>query len=260
MIGIIGGSGLYTIEGVVIKEMKKVLTPFGVPSDSYMVSEISGKNVIFLPRHGSKHDIPPHKINYRANIWGFKELGAERIISFGATGGISPEMKPGTIVVVDQIIDMTKGRDATFHDGEDGVVHIDFTEPYCPELRKAISSAGKKTEIELKESGTYVCTNGPRLETKAEIKFFSAVGADVVGMTAMPEAALAREAELCYAGIAVVTNYAPGITGKKLTATELIDVMNKTSGRLKTLLTMVFGLIPVERRCACKEALKEAKI
>lgn len=260
MIGIIGGSGLYTIKGVVIKERKKVLTPFGISSDSYMVGEIAGRNVAFLPRHGSKHDIPPHKINYRANIWGFKELGAERIISFGATGGISPEMKPGTIVIVDQIIDMTKGRDATFHDGEDGVVHIDFTEPYCPELREAIFSAGKKSEIELKASGTYLCTNGPRLETKAEIKFFSAAGADVVGMTAMPEASLAREAELCYAGIAVVTNYAPGITGKKLTTTELIDVMDKTSGRLKTLLETAFGLIPFERKCACKEALKEARI
>lgn len=260
MIGIIGGSGLYNIEGIVIKGVKEIKTPFGASSDSYMVGEISGRGVIFLPRHGSKHTIPPHKINYRANIWGFKELGAERILSFGATGGISPEMKPGTIVVLDQVIDMTKGRDVTFYDGEEGVVHIDFTEPYCPELREVIFTAGKKTEIELKKSGTYVCTNGPRLETKAEVKFFSGIGADVVGMTAMPEASLAREAELCYTGIAVVTNYAPGIAKKKLTATEVIEVMNNTSGKLKTLLKEVFSLIPIERRCACKEALKESRI
>ena len=260
MIGIIGGSGLYEIEGVVIKEIKSVATPFGIPSDYYRIGEISGRDVVFLPRHGSKHTIPPHRINYRANIWGFKELGVERILSISASGGISPEVRPGTIVVPDQIIDMTAGRDGTFFEGEEGVFHIDLTDPYCTELREAIFASGKKSGIELKKSGTYICTNGPRLETRAEISFFSRIGADVVGMTAMPEASLAREAELCYAGISVVTNYAAGLKEKKLTASEVIEVMSKTAERLKKLLKEGFGLVPSERKCSCKDALKEAKI
>jgi 5'-methylthioadenosine phosphorylase len=261
MIGIIGGSGLYEIEEVVIKKTKKFSTPFGDPSDSYMISEFSGIEVVFLPRHGSVHHIPPHKINYRANIWGFKELGVERVISLSAVGGISPDTRPGTIVIPDQIIDMTKDRDSTFYDGGgDEVVHIDFTEPYCPELRESIFGAGRKSGVELKKSGTYVCVNGPRLETKAEIEFFSGIGGDVVGMTAMPEASLAREAELCFAGVTVVTNYAAGIKEKRLTTTEVIEVMRETTGQLKELLKEFFKLIPIERRCLCKEALKEAKM
>jgi 5'-methylthioadenosine phosphorylase len=260
VIGIIGGSGLYDIEGVAVEEIKKIETPFGIPSDSFRICDFSGKKIIFLPRHGSRHTIPPHRINYRANIWGFKELGVKRIISLGAAGGISPEMEPGTIIVPDQIIDMTKGREETFFEGGAGVVHIDLTDPYCTELRASIFSAGKRSGLKLKKSGTYICTNGPRLETKAEIKFFSAMGADVVGMTAMPEASLAREAELCYAGISVITNYAAGITAKKLTATEVMEVMNKTAESLKTLLKDALDLIPAERSCSCKTALKEARI
>ncbi|OHE55947.1 MAG: methylthioadenosine phosphorylase [Thermodesulfovibrio sp. RBG_19FT_COMBO_41_18] len=259
MIGVIGGSGLYEIEGVVINEVKKISTPFGDPSDSYRIVELSSRKIVFLPRHGSPHHIPPHKINYRANIWGFKELGVERVISLGAVGSLSPEIGAGTIIVPDQIIDMTKGRDSTFYDSDE-VVHIDFTEPYCPELREYIFRAGKKSGIELKESGTYVCVSGPRLETKAEIIFFSGIGADAVGMTAMPEASLARETELCFAGINVVTNYAAGITEKKLTTTEVIEVMKRTSVRLKELLKEAFNLIPIERKCACKEALKKARM
>jgi 5'-methylthioadenosine phosphorylase len=258
MIGIIGGSGLYEIEGVAIREHKKISTPFGDPSDAYLAGEFSDSTVVFLPRHGTRHSIPPHKINYRANIRGFKELGVERIISVGAVGGIDTGMPPGTIVVLDQVIDMTHGRHSTFYDGESGVVHIDFTEPYCPELRNAVIEAGRKAGISLIKSGTYICANGPRLETKAEIEFYSRIGADVVGMTGMPEASLAREAEICYAGIAVVTNYAAGITAERLTATEVIETMNKTSILLKTLLKETFNLMPKERNCACKTALKDA--
>jgi 5'-methylthioadenosine phosphorylase len=260
MIGIIGGSGFYEIEGVVINGIKSVSTPFGAPSDYYRTGEISGRDVVFLPRHGSKHTIPPHRINYRANVWGFKELGVERILSIGASGGISCEVAPGTIVVPDQIIDMTAGRDGTFFEGEEGVFHIDLTEPYCTELRDTIFASGEKTGIELKKSGTYICTNGPRLETRAEINFFSRIGADIVGMTAMPEAALAREAGICYAGISVVTNYAAGLKEKKLTASEVIEVMSNTEERLKILLKLVFDLVPSERNCSCKDALNEAKI
>jgi 5'-methylthioadenosine phosphorylase len=260
MIGIIGGSGLYEIEGFVLREKKKVSTPYGAPSDYYLIGELSGRDVVFFTRHGSEHNIPPHMINYRANIWGFKELGVNRIISLGATGGIGHEMKPGTIIVLDQIIDMTKDRDITFYDGKGSVVHIDFTEPYCPELRESILRAGEKSGLSLKKSGTYVCVNGPRLESKAEIRFFSRIGADVVGMTAMPEASLARETALCYAGISVVTNYAAGITGKKLTTTEVKEIMKETAKSLRELLKETFYLIPAERKCTCKEALKDAQM
>ena len=260
MIGIIGGSGLYEMEGFVTKEVKNVATPFGSPSDFYRVGRIAGRDVIFLPRHGSKHAIPPHRINYRANVWGFRELGAERILSISAVGGINRDLVPGTIVVPDQIIDATSGRDASFFEGDDGVFHVDLTEPYCTELRRSLFASGEKTGIGLMKTGTYICTNGPRLETRAEIRVFSQMGADIVGMTAMPEASLAREAGLCYAGISVVTNHAAGLAEKKLTATEVIEVMGKTILRLKVLLKEAFGLIPPERRCACKDALKEAKI
>jgi len=260
MIGIIGGSGLYAIEGIVMKKAKKITTPFGKPSDAYMIGEIAGREVVFLPRHGSKHAIPPHRINYRANIWGFSKLGVKQIISFGATGGIRPDMKPGTIVVPDQVIDMTQNRESTFYNGRNGVVHIDFTEPFCPELRMALFSAGRKTGVKLKKSGTYICTQGPRLETKAEIRFFSAIGGDMVGMTLMPEATLAREAELCYTGVAVVTNYAAGIKAKRLTVSEVLEVMQKTSLKLRALLKETFPLIPSGRTCACTTALRDAKV
>lgn len=258
-IGVVGGSGLYDISGLTITDYKKISTPFGEPSDTYMIGEFSGREVVFLPRHGLKHHIPPHKINYKANIWGFKELRVERIISISAVGGIGSEIKPGMIVVPDQIVDMTKGRESTFYDGDE-VVHIDFTEPYCPELRESVFKAGKKSDVELRRSGTYVCVNGPRLETRAEIKMFLNLGIDIVGMTAMPETALAREAELCLAGVAIVTNYAAGITKKRLTTTEVTETMRGATKRVENLLEKMFNLIPSERRCACKDALKEARM
>lgn len=258
-IGIIGGSGLYDIPGLTIKECKKITTPFGDPSDVYQIGRFSGMEVVFLQRHGTPHHISPHKINYRANIWGFKELSIERIISITAAGGISHEMKPGSIVVLDQVIDMTKGRPSTFYDSDE-VVHIDFTEPYCPELRETIFTAAEKAGVGIKRSGTYICVEGPRLETAAEIKVFSMLGADVVGMTGMPEASLAREIEICLAGIAVVTNYAAGITGKRLTTIEVLETMKATTERLKSILKEVFTLIPLDRVCACKDALKEARM
>jgi 5'-methylthioadenosine phosphorylase len=246
MIGIIGGSGLYDIEGVNLREERQIMTPYGIPSDAYRICDFSGWDVIFLRRHGSSHSIPPHKINYKANIWGFKELGAERIISLGASGGIRPDMVPGTIVILDQVIDLTSGRDTTYY--------------HCPDLREALVKGGIKSGISLQKSGTYVCVNGPRLETRAEIKSFSLLGADVVGMTAMPEASLAREAELCYAGVSVVTNFAAGMSAKKLTVTEVINTMNISAIHLKTLLKETFNLIPAKRGCACRESLREAKV
>ncbi|NWF75683.1 MAG: S-methyl-5'-thioadenosine phosphorylase [Nitrospirae bacterium] len=260
MIGIIGGSGLYEIEGITINEVRELSTPYGTPSDKYIIGQFSGKDIVFLPRHGSLHCIPPHKINYRANIQGFKDIGVKRLISIGAAGGISPGMSPGTIVVPDQIIDMTKGRESTFFEGQDGVIHIDLTEPYCNLMRSAILDAARNAKIEVKESATYICVEGPRLETKAEIKYFSLIGADIVGMTAMPEAVLSREAEICYAGISIVTNFAAGINEKRLTATEVVDMMKNRSQQIKDILKELLKIIPIERNCSCSEALREAKI
>ena len=259
MIGVIGGSGVYEIDGVVIREEKRISTPFGEPSDSYRIGEISGVEVAFLPRHGSPHHIAPHKINYRANIRGFKELGAERIISVNAVGGINPKLKPGSIVILNQIIDMTEGRASTFYDEEE-IVHVDFTEPYCPELRAAVVTAGKKAGVALKENAAYICVNGPRLETAAEIKAFSLLGADVVGMTGMPEASLARELAICFSGIGVVTNFAAGISGNRLTTTEVVRTMAESAEVVKILLERTFVSIPQARNCMCKDALANAKM
>ena len=259
-IGLIGGSGLYDIKGFVLKDKKSVTTPFGKPSDQYLIGRIGKTDIIFLPRHGKKHNIPPHMINYRANIWGFKKLGVERILSISAVGGIKKGLKPGDIVILDQILDMTKNRKSTFYDGKGGVVHIDFTEPYCPELRKIILKAGKQAKVPLKNSGNYVAVEGPRLETAAEIKSFKLLGGDVVGMTGMPEASLAREVEICYTGISVVANYAAGISKTKLTVPEVMEAMNASTKKIKSLLEKTFSLIPEERKCPCKDALEESKI
>jgi 5'-methylthioadenosine phosphorylase len=258
-IGIIAGSGFYEVGDIEIKELKKVTTPYGEPSDLYRLGEMSGKGVVFLSRHGTPHQIPPHRINYRANIWGFRELGVERILSVNAVGGINRKLGPGDIVIPDQIIDMTHGRISTFHDGNE-VIHIDFTYPFCSELRDALITSGRKLKTIQGEEGTYICVNGPRLESKAEIQYFSSMGADIVGMTVMPEAPLAREMEICFAGIAVVTNYAAGIRDKRLTATEVVETMKTAKGRLKNLLTETVEVISEVRKCSCQHALKDARI
>jgi len=259
-IGIIGGSGLYEIEGFELKKKKRVTTPYGRPSDSYLIGSLEGKKLIFLPRHGKAHKIPPHMINYRANIWGFRELGAERIISVSATGGIKKGLKPGNIVVLDQVLDMTHGRQSTFYDGKEGVIHVDFTEPFCPEMRRAIINAGRKARIGVKNRGTYVAVNGPRLESAAEIRSFAMLGGDTVGMTGMPETSLAREIEICYAGVTVVANYAAGISRTRLTVAEVMEAMKKATGNLKKLLRTAILTMPEERNCPCGGTLKDARI
>ncbi|MBI5055928.1 MAG: S-methyl-5'-thioadenosine phosphorylase [Nitrospirae bacterium] len=259
-IGVIGGSGLYEIKGLVLKGRKNITTPFGKPSGQYLIGKMGNTEIVFLPRHGKHHDIPPHMINYRANIYGFKKLGVERILSISAVGGIKKGLKPGDIVVLDQVIDMTRNRRSTFYDGKEGVVHIDFTEPYCPELRRTLLKAGKRVKVRVRSGGTYVAVEGPRLESAAEIKSFSLLGADVVGMTGMPEASLARELEICYSGISVVANYAAGISRQKLTVSEVMNAMKATTEQLKLLLKETFTLVPEQRKCPCAEALKEATI
>jgi 5'-methylthioadenosine phosphorylase len=259
-VGIIGGSGLYEIPGLRLTGERDVETPFGLPSSPYMSGELEGSELVFLPRHGIHHNLAPHKINYRANIRGFSNLGVERIISVCASGGINPSLEPGSIVVLDQVLDLTQGaRASSFYD-EHEVVHIDFTEPFCPELRAALTGAAGEAGIDVFDSGTYICVNGPRLESRAEINHFSSIGADVVGMTAMPEAALAREDQVCLANITVVTNRAAGISGQKLTTREVVENMRRSTERVKGLIKAMLPLIPAERSCSCKDALKDARM
>ena len=257
--GVIAGSGIYTIPELEIIDSVKVSSPYGEPSDHYRIGRLAGREIAFLPRHGSLHHIPPHRINYKANIWGFRELGVKRILSVGAAGGISKEMKPGSLVLIDQIIDRTSGREDTFYD-ENEVVHIDFTEPFCPDLRKTLLDSAAQSDIPVLGKGTYIAVNGPRLETAAEIREFLLIGADVVGMTGMPEAALARELELCFAGIAVVTNVAAGIAAGRLTTAEVIETMKASAEQIKTLLAALFSLNTGETLCSCGSSLKNARM
>jgi 5'-deoxy-5'-methylthioadenosine phosphorylase len=221
-LAIIGGTGLTQINGLTITGQQCVETPFGAPSAEFVFGELNGKQLIFLARHGNPHRIPPHKINYRANIWGLKHLGVTDVIAVAAVGGIGPEMAPAKIAVPKQIIDYTYGREHTFFaDDLEHVTHIDFTEPYTPDLRKRIIKAAENAGIDITANGTYGCTQGPRLETVAEIKRMAQDGCDLVGMTGMPEAALARELEMAYANISVVANWGAGIVEGEITMAEI---------------------------------------
>lgn len=257
-LGIIGGSGLYEIEGFEFIGEEQVETEWGAPSDSYRHFRYEGIDFIFLNRHGRTHGLPPHKVNYRANIAGFEKLGVKKIISFTAVGGIKG-VKPGDIVISSDAIDRTSGREHTFYDG--GLIHhIDFTEPFCPELRSLLLQSAKKAELDVKDGATYVCTNGPRLETAAEIRFFGIIGADTVGMTLFPECSLAREKEICYANVSVITNYAAGTSETKLTTIEVVETMKAASDRIKSLVKAIPSFYSEERGCFCKDALEGTKI
>ncbi|WP_445368910.1 S-methyl-5'-thioinosine phosphorylase [Methylomonas sp. BW4-1] len=221
-LAIIGGTGLTQIEALTITGEERLTTPFGEPSAPYLLGELNGKKLVFLARHGNPHRIPPHKINYRANIWGLKQLGVTEIIGVAAVGGIGAKMAPAVIAIPDQLIDYSYGREHTFFaDDLEHVTHIDFTEPYTPSLRARIIQAAQQANISLTPSGTYGCTQGPRLETVAEIKRMANDGCDLVGMTGMPEASLARELGLAYANISVVANWAAGVVEGEITMAEI---------------------------------------
>jgi len=258
-LGIIGGSGLYDIEGFEFAEEVKVDTEYGDPSDTYRIFNFKGLQYFFLNRHGRSHSYPPHKVNYRANIEGFCKLGIKNIVAITATGGINRSYKPGDIIIPDDAIDITSGRAHTFFDGNE-INHIDTTEPFCQRLRGIVLNAAESADIDVNDGGTYICTNGPRLETKAEIKAYDRWGADLVGMTVFPECSLARERELCYANMSVITNYAAGTTANKLTAVEVVEEMGRASGNLKEILSMIPVYFGTDRYCKCSEALAGTKI
>jgi 5'-methylthioadenosine phosphorylase len=255
-IGIIGGTGVYDPSILNNIREESTVTPYGTVS--YKVGDFAGKSIAFIPRHGSTHSIAPHLINYRANIWAMKKIGVRNILATAAVGSMDLSMKLGDFVLVDQFIDFTKNRIATFHEGgERGVVHVDLTSPYCDSLREKLLSVGKTIDIRIHSQGTYVCTEGPRFETPAEIAMFSKFGGQLVGMTNVPEVVLAREAEMCYSAIAMVTNFAAGISLSPLTYGEVIEIMNQNTENLKTLLMNTIQLIDSEVDCHCQHALAE---
>ena len=222
-LAIIGGTGLTSLSGLKINRSEAIETPFGVPSSFLSFGEVAGREVLFLPRHGDNHTIPPHKINYRANLWALKEAGVTQIIAVNAVGGIRADMTPGRLIVPHQIIDYTHSRINTFfEEGLTHVTHIDFTEPYCESLRQQLIATGTKCGLEVIGEGTYAATQGPRLESAAEINRLERDGCDLVGMTGMPEAALARELELCYACVSVIANMGAGRSEEELTM-EMIE-------------------------------------
>ncbi len=237
-LAIIGGTGLNKLEGINITRKRVMRTPYGEPSGPLTFGEHDGKEIVFLPRHGSGHTIPPHKINYCANIWALKEIGVTEVISIAAVGGITKDLSPARIAIPDQIIDYTWGRENTFYEGGSGkVIHIDFTHPYDNKLSNKIINAAKKAEIDIFEGGTYGATQGPRLETAAEIDRMEKDGCDIVGMTGMPEAALARELDLAYACCAVVANHAAGRGGnEEITMKEIEVHLNKGMQNVRELL------------------------
>jgi len=243
-IAIIGGTGLTSIKGLEITGREIVQTPFGETSGPLVRGNLSGHNIYFLPRHGAEHTIPPHKINYRANIWALKEAGIAHIIAINAVGSIREDMQPGTLVIPDQVIDYTTSRINTFfEEGLKEVVHIDFTEPFCESLRQKIVNAADYHSINIIREGTYAATQGPRLETAAEVNRLEKDGCHLIGMTCMPEAALAREKELCYASISVVANLAAGRGDEALTMEMIEKNLNSGIERVRTLLEAVIPTI-----------------
>lgn len=249
----IGGTGVY--DPGILRDVSShtIETPYGTAS--YESGFFGEKEIIFLARHGVHHTIPPHKINYRANIYALKLLGVSAVVSTTAVGSLNPDYKPGDLVLVDQFIDMTKSRIGTFFDGERyGVAHLDMTHPYCETLRSAVLEAGRKAGIVIHPRGTYICTEGPRFETPAEIKAFRMWGADVVGMTNAPECQLAREAEICYATISMVTNFAAGISPTALTHKEVVDCMNQNIDSFRRIITILSSSYDPETDCACRHA------
>ena len=261
-IGVIGGSGFYKMEGIKIIEEKKIDTPFGKPSDNYIIGEISGKKVAFLSRHSRGHKILPSEINYRANIYGFKMLGVERIISVSAVGSLKEEFKPLDMVIVDQFFDKTYKRESSFF-GDGIVAHISFAEPTCPKMREIIYKTIKEMGLRVHQRGTYINMEGPQFSTKAESNTYRKLGFDIIGMTNVTEAKLAREAEICYATIALVTDYDCWKEEEEgVTVEMVINNLNNNVKNAQNVLKKIIPLISEERGsdCQCKDALKYAII
>lgn len=259
--GVFGGSGFYKFakgsKGV------SVNTPYGKPSARITVSSIEGRSVAFLPRHGVHHEFPPHMVPYRANVFSFKKLGVERIIAPNAVGSLKSEVAPGDLVFCDQFVNFTSGRKDTFYDGP-LTTHVSAASPYCPQMRRAAAEAARVLGLKFHEGGTVVVIQGPRFSTKAESRFFSGQGWDVINMTQYPEAVLAREQEMCFLNISLVTDYDAGLEGdprvKAVTHEEVIRVFNRNLDNLRKLIAEIVRRLPKERTCDCRSALEHARL
>jgi 5'-methylthioadenosine phosphorylase len=257
-IGIIGGSGLYQMDGLTGIEEIAIETPFGNPSDAYRVGTLEGQRVAFLARHNRSHTISPSELNFRANIYGFKKLGVEWILSASAVGSLKEDIRPLDIVLPDQFYDRTKARISTFF-GDGVVVHVSFADPICPLLADAIQTAGLDADIPIKRGGTYVCMEGPQFSTKAESNTYRSWGMDLIGMTNLQEAKLAREAEICYTTMALVTDYDCWHPDHDaVTVSDIIENLTKNSLNAQKLIRTTIKRLPLERTCKCQHALSHA--
>ncbi|MGW4795521.1 S-methyl-5'-thioadenosine phosphorylase [Nonomuraea sp. MG754425] len=251
-IGIIGGSGFYSL----VENTREIAvsTPYGEPSDPLAIAEISGRRVAFLPRHGRDHRHPPHRINYRANLWALRSVGVRQILAPCAVGSLRPELGPGAVVVPDQLVDRTSGRTQTFYDVS--AVHVPFADPYCPEGRETVLDVAMETGEDCVDGGTMVVIEGPRFSSRAESQWYAAQGWSLVNMTGHPEAVLARELAMCYVPIAMVTDLDAGLgVGSGVRQDEVFEIFHHNLARLRTLVLSTVSGLPRERTCLCVRAL-----
>lgn len=254
-IGIIGGSGLESL--LQSTRTLRVGTPYG-PAPWISVGSVGKEEVAFLPRHGPKHDLPPHKVNYRANLYALKQIGVQRIIATNAVGGINSEYNPGDLSVPEDIIDLTKSRAGTFFDSFP-VTHIDVSQPYCPELRRTLLDSSRNTKVKVWSNSVLAATEGPRYETPAEIRMLERLGGDLVGMTGAPETFLAKELEMCYATLCFISNRAAGKQAK-LSAVEVMEIGKRVMPEMLSIIRKTAENIPVKRTCECARATHEAQV
>jgi len=258
LLGILGGSGLYQMEGLEVEDEAQVRTPFGEPSDRYVLGRMDGRPVVFLARHGRGHTLLPGEVNYRANIYGFKKLGVERLVAVSAVGSMREEIHPLHVVLPDQFIDRTRGRADTFF-GDGVVAHVSFADPVCGELHGVLLQAAKSAGATVWPGGTYVCIEGPAFSTRAESHLYRSWGVSVVGMTNLPEAKLAREAEMCYASLALVTDFDCWHEAQEGVSVELLlDNLRSNAAMARQILRTLVQTVPSQRACACRDALRDA--
>src|SRR3989441_635558 len=257
-LGVIGGSGLYEMAGLEDRREERISTPFGDPSDAYVLGTIDGRDIAFLSRHGRGHRLLPSEINFRANILGFKTLGVERIVSVSAVGSLREELRPLDVAVPDQFIDATRRRPSTFF-GEGIVAHVSLADPVCPDLGATLASMARACGARLHAGGTYLCIEGPQFSTRAESHLYRSFKADVIGMTNAQEVKLAREAEICYATLAMITDYDCWRPGEAaVTVEEVVARLNDNAAMAQAIVARVLSRLPEARTCACATALKNA--
>lgn len=257
-IAVIGGTGVYEMDGIEDIREVRVRTPFGAPSDAFIIGTLGGRRVAFLPRHGRGHRFLPAEVNARANLWAMKALGVERCLSVSAVGSMREEIRPRDFVVPDQLIDRTRARPQTFF-GDGIAAHVGFADPFCPDLRRALAGGCASVGVRTHDGGTYVCIEGPAFSTRAESKVWRSWGVSVIGMTALPEARLAREAEICYATVALATDYDVWKEGEEVTVERVVANLTANAENVKRLLREVVPRLPTEARaCTCAGALENA--